>query len=582
MNSYKLIFIFCSLLLLFFSIWKELKRPNRKRLLLRLIATLIAVCSLTALCFTFTYNSVINHSSSSQKWIFLTEGYNKDSVRLFMKNEKITDTCSGNFLHQLQLHSYKQAVVFGHGFVENELQQLQPYTFDFKPSISTKGITAVQWKEVLNKGELLSIQGMVRNNAKSKMRLYLQAFGNNVDSATIQAFSNQSFGLSTLPKQTGRIVYSLLLMHNQDTIEYNPVPFQVIAPQALQILMLASAPNFEQKFLKNWCIQQQYTVTTQTLISKNKYVNTFSNTSNKSMNKINGNLLNDIDVLLLDASIYNSLSKFEQQIIYKYIVEKEMGCILLSDTTINSKTALSGYFSIQNNNTIPKPIHLLFAQKKALVTPSYSLYTLKENETQLSLVKDSIQQVYAAVQLVGKGKFINTTISETYPWMLQGNNEIYHQYWSHLFNAVLPSQVSQQFYILPFIHLQQQPVNFQINTANENPIITINNNQVAALQIPYQQNSYQAIYWPNKVGWQTLRINNDSTLYWYTYSKNAFKQVQATQKIQVTQAFCNDTQLQQTSSSTKSVTVQKIIPPYFFVILFFVTASFLWWERKWE
>ena len=78
--------IIACLLLAAFLVWKEVQRSNRSRLWLRIIASVIAVASLVFLAIPLHYNTTEN--SAIKEAVLLTEGYNKDSVDAFLKQNK--------------------------------------------------------------------------------------------------------------------------------------------------------------------------------------------------------------------------------------------------------------------------------------------------------------------------------------------------------------------------------------------------------------------------------------------------------------------------------------------------------------
>ncbi|MFY7900425.1 MAG: hypothetical protein ACOVNY_09595 [Chitinophagaceae bacterium] len=569
----------CSFML-FFLLWKEVKRPQKKYLFLRIIAIVISVGSLVAMLYEIPYTATDSANKKDTAFIFLTDGYNIDSVQKYMKLNGISDTCSGSLSYQLQLHPNKNAIVMGNGFFQDELLTLKDNNFQFIPSMPSSGITEITWKQLLFKGEKLLISGVYKNNVQTPVTIYLQAFGENVDSVFIAENAISTFQLQAVPKHTGRLVYNILVQKNRQTIASNPIPFQVTMPTIFNVCMFTSAPNFEQKFLKQWLTQNGHAVITKTAVSKQKFATNFSNTSTQVVDLRNIRFLQNFDAFIFDVSTFNSFSKSVKQQVVNQIMQQQKACLIIADTLFSNNNYLNKFFPMQQNTQVPKLVTLLFNQQKKPLQQTYSWQQLFNNSSQINLVKDSADKVYVAMQLFGKGKIVVSTISETFQWMLQGNKEAYHQFWSYLFNSILPSKSTSQVITSPFIAVQNQPIFFQINTTQITSTFSIAQTPVAVQQSAKYPNQYHATHWFSKVGWQQSVVNDSIISYHYIYPKTAFEQVQAMQKIQATKLHCSQNVVSNNSNQSIASTRKKTIPPYVFVTLFFIANAFLWWERK--
>src|SRR5437879_6002373 len=126
-----------SLLLLGFTCWQEYRRANKRYVMLRIIASIIAVASLACIALPLTYYHSI---STSNEAIILTDGYNKDSVKQFADGGyKNTPQLTMQAFTQQQAN-YKTLHVFGYGLSADELEALHNTTVIFHPSNIGRGI----------------------------------------------------------------------------------------------------------------------------------------------------------------------------------------------------------------------------------------------------------------------------------------------------------------------------------------------------------------------------------------------------------------------------------------------------------
>ena len=124
-----------------------------------------------------------------------------------------------------------------------------------KDSLTSKrspGFPDIHWKTVLKSGELLVIEGRYINPDPSSKILILSGFNAGLDSVIIPAGTDYPFRLRTIPKQTGKAIFDLQVIQRGRMLEIEPIPVDVEPKDPLNVLMLASYPDFENKFLSQW------------------------------------------------------------------------------------------------------------------------------------------------------------------------------------------------------------------------------------------------------------------------------------------------------------------------------------------
>ena len=307
MISWYHIIIIGACLLLLFLLWNEIVRENRSRVVWRVIASVVAVASLTGMALLMV-DKRDTPGPVPGEVVLVTAGFHPDSLKNFFEREgkNIPVYATGQpELHQLQNilatlitdvsffsgeHAPGVVHVFGNGLTADELQLLNPVPISVHFPNLAPVIHSVHWTKKIHTGEYLIVQGMFDNHSPKEVKLFLRGLNTTVDSAVVPANSLHDFELQTVPKLTGRAVYALIAVSGKDTLENEPVPVEVEPVDKLNILMLASSPGFENKFLKTWLSQHGYAITTLTAISKNKYDRQFLNTPKATFGRISASL----------------------------------------------------------------------------------------------------------------------------------------------------------------------------------------------------------------------------------------------------------------------------------------------------
>ncbi|MBE7171252.1 MAG: hypothetical protein INR73_11720 [Williamsia sp.] len=582
-----------------FVVWNELARPNRSRLVLRLIACLLAVVSLACMTIPLHWIQPAKNLSANTA-VLLTEGYQADSVRNFLQQSAQQPTVyslspesresAGLNRVSLPLDSiaflaanYTNLHVFGNGFDKDELTCLQNRAIRFHPAPLPAGIQTISWTKELQEGESMVVQGHCYNPLSTPVRVVLSGYQTGFDSVMINPGNNQPFQLSAVPKLRGKALFSLSVLNQKDTLEQEPLPVEIDTAAPVKILLLSSAPNFETRFLKDWLAKKGYAVEVRTLISTGKQDRLFANTGNLSPNQLNASLLQQTDVLISDPVALNNLRATEQQAIRTAVAAQGLGLIIRADSLL-PRSFYGGFFPLtQNHDSISKQVPLIIADAipdTASWLAEQPLYIRLQPGSQALVQTASATGVVAGSALYGAGKIVLTTIPNSYSWLLAGNNKTYEAYWSLLIKKSLRKKVAPATWsFLPSIPFVDEPVTLQVETESDRPpVYPVSNTGVAYAQNFLLPFAWQALYWPLE-GWQTTGSVADP-VHWYVWGKKNWKGVQAKHKQAITRNYV----LQQTSSREQvgvaGTSSSLPLPKIYFFIIFLFSAGFLWIEKK--
>ncbi|MEO5683376.1 MAG: hypothetical protein ABIQ88_12085 [Chitinophagaceae bacterium] len=587
-------------LLLLWLLYKEWKREKRSRLYGRLLASVLAVTSLLLMAYP---HEQINNGPALKKLVVLTNGFVKDSVNKFMQPEQRSSIpiFSGIDVprydgHNVQLvtdwylftaqHQQDTFHIFGDGFSEDVLALLSPHPVVFHAAPAQPAVTAVYWKQHLEAGEQLLLQGTYENNTARKIKIMLQAFGTDKDSVEIAAGARKVFQLRTVPVHAGKAVYNLIMLDGKDTLQKEPLPVEVQAATQLKLLIISSSPDFDNTYLKNHLSQQGYQVAISTAISNYKTDRQFLNTpAQKAGDRLTAAYINKFDVLMADQNALQKLTAAELAAVRAAIRENGTGLIIKMDAQKTAASFWSGFF----------PVSVLQQEKLSLLQLRGSVAGSNRYKIEISgavsivqlpgtqvILEDAQSNIYAAAVVYGSGKIIATTLQNTYSMALAGDKAAYQQLWWLLLNrAAKKIYAEATWHNKPFIAYVHDPVQMQVEK-NEMavPVAMIDQSRVYLKQDTLLPFLWQGVFWPAAPGWQGLPQLDTAAGEWYVYKKNDWQQLTAYQHRAATKKYADQHAVAPAAADRAADSMLPVNWQLWLLIVFACACIFLWVEQK--
>jgi hypothetical protein len=589
--SWHSVVIWICLLLSAFAVYREYVRENKAHLLWRIVAVLLAVTALAGVIWPITYSATVTQTPGAGK-ILLTEGFNADSLN---KNDSIytLDKSVHQQYPKAKLLDDLQALfndsahitpvhILGYGLDADELEQLSGRQVVFHPSPVPDGFTAVNWTEKVKTGRQFNVQGTYQNTSAKACALVLKGLNTTLDSVTIPARSNAPFSLKSIPKNSGRVVYSLIVLNGKDTLKQESLPVIIEKNQALKVLLLSSSPDFESKFLKTWLGGNGYGMASRSVISKGKFGQEYLNMDQPDLSHITATLLSKFDIVVGDLSALKSLSPPESSALQQEISQKGLGLIIRADSADKKPSWLQSSFPISyqaGKQQTPMALNIRGVGKTAKLNID-PVDIIPQSNTQ-ALITDEHGHTHAGLTLSGAGKLIFTTINHTYSWMLAGNQTDYTALWSLLIEtAARKSPVTENWSVASSLPVTNQPVALVLESGLPAGDIKVNQSVVYPSQnpaVPFQQS---VTYWPAAYGWQQVTRPNGSPYWWYAWKKNEWLSLKAVKKLTLTSQYVKDNPAIATVTKQIQQKTHASVPKIYFYILFLMAATFLWAESK--
>jgi hypothetical protein len=566
------------LVLLAFLLWKEWRRADRSRLAGRMTAVVLAVAALANLALPLTYHRTVPALADGEG-ILLTEGYDPDSVLAFVRahpaihdiwGDKAIDTWGDKPVGAGKAWPVSRLHVFGYGLTGAEWADLRAPLVDFHAGARAAGIVAVDWPRRLSKGDRLRVQGHWQGHP---VKLVLAGLGGVLDSA---GNVKGDFSLGAVPAQSGRAVYRLMAIAGTDTLEQEAIPVEVRSGRPLNILILASTPDFENTALANWLAGSGQQVASRTLVSKDKFQYSFVNMSPRPLDKLTSSLLAGFDIVIADATAVPVEGGVELQALRRQVEENGLGLIIKVDSAGPRGVGIGGAGQAQ------------IARVGDSMQPSY----IRERPGMRTLARDSFSRTAVGGGLYGAGKVVFTTLNTTYARVLAGERTAYAAYWAGLLGRVAREpEPGERWQLMPAFPRVREPVAAMLATAAEMPQGVVGGEGVYLAEDADLLFDWRGMYWPERAGWQTLNTLNGDTTNFYVWPREAWVVLYREQRRRETLSYLaerggkgdgNGGGRRGEGRGRSDVAGQQSvpIPKYWFYGIFLINLLFLWVERK--
>ncbi|KAA3440616.1 hypothetical protein [Rufibacter hautae] len=590
-----ILLVFAALLGAWFT-WLAVRRPDRRRLLWRLLATWGVVACLVL----FLAPPKITRTYNATEAILLTEGYHADTLNALLKRlrpkpqvyafgvtgekaRQVTDLATFRRQHP----SVRTLHVLGYGLPAEELAMLDSLRLMNHLSNLPAGVLTASWPQEITLGDVVSVQGRFHGSPERKMTLYLQAAGKPRDSAEIRKGADQTFSLRFTPKTAGRFVYALRWKDTDDSLRQENLPVIVKAPRQLNVLVLSSAPSFEGKFLKNALAQRGHSVAIRNQVSQGIYSTEWVNLPSQNLNRLTPALLQKFDVVLLDDVTLQRLSPPEKQALQQSVRQQGLGVL----TSVSQKSPkpitffTEGVFRLISD----KPARtgaLRWPQQtstQAVLPLSNTILQPKEGQQPLAWEQNPTQASVVRSRK-GLGQVGISLLPETFPLALEGKETLYQQYWATVLTALAkPEEASPITWLTssqPF--QEQQPLSFltaapltkasfQAESARDQQSAIYENTDVK--DAAYSQ----GMIYPQVAGWHTLKLNEKTEAPVYVHPSSGWR----TQFLQMQQKAFLQASSQNTVNAHTQMT-QQAEPISLWIIGSVLVAllGYLWLEEK--
>ena len=249
-------------------------------------------------------------SVEGKQGVLLTSGYQEKQLDSLRKtNPELKELVYQDYIDRNELDSISQLFIMGSGVKPYDFWQLEGRTVNFLQAEIPNGIDQLSYSKTSSEGEDLNLTARYLK-PKPGNQIVLQAPGNlGVDSVAFTATTDTVFSLQATVKAPGDFVYTLAEKDSLGKVLNNqPLPIHIIPEKQLQVVMLTAFPSFEFKYLKNYLAELNHQVLVRSQLTQGRFKYEYFNQERKPFNALATSSLNDLDLLILDAGAWQSLS----------------------------------------------------------------------------------------------------------------------------------------------------------------------------------------------------------------------------------------------------------------------------------
>jgi len=563
---------FSAILIWVIFVWKEWYVSKKKRFFLKTFLAFLAIGSLALIAL----KPVKIVDAEKNKVIILTPGFKEvqlDSLQNETKKLEVINYEPGKpvFTEDDRITS---AFILGHGIATFDLWQLDGISSKFLSATSPDGVIKLHYEQENSVGDSLTLKGKYKN-PKNGNRLILEGpAGRSLDSISFDNPGVHSFNLKSTLKAKGNFLYSLVEKDSTgNLLTSNPVPVRVKDQQVLKILILNAYPTFETKYLKNFLAESGHEVVVRSQLTRGRFKFEYFNTERVTVNSISEEILENFDLLIIDAIELRNMAGRTRDNLKKAVKEQGLGIFIQPDLSFfNSAEQFSelNFASTQNSE---------FRMEEWPKIPIETYAFAIDDEFMLQAIHESDGHILSGYRKVQNGRIGTSVFQDTYKLILEGNTEAYQFLWSQLVTGTAQTEKPDLDWSRDsFMAYINEPFSFKIRTSIENPeIMDDQENEIpikADIDIP---TLWTGTIFPREEGWSYLSASGDSISRFNHYTGNTkdWFSLRAQETMQENKRYFN--------SELKENQLQKVQEPInqiWFYIIFLLSIGFLWLEPK--
>jgi hypothetical protein len=569
------------------------RRPDRRRLALRLLASLLAPLALW-----YTAHPPLRAVPAARaEAIVLTPGYQPDTLRQLLRRlgagtpvwaygtpPPARAKALGSLLKLTgQRPALHRVHVLGQGLAANELPALGRLAVVPHAAPAPAGIQAAGWNQHLTLGQRFEVEGTAAG--ASPIWVSLQAEGAGRDSVRLPA-GNGHFRLSYQPKVAGLARYALHLRRAGQPATAEPLPLEIAPATLPPVLLLAAVPGFEFKFLKNNLAAAGRAVALRTSVSRGLVQTEFLNQPAQPLDRLTPALLARYAVVVADAATLASLPASENQALRAAVQQGRLGLVVVADAAaLPAATPARADFVVQPLPTAGAAAQPLSWPEAPAPVRALVPARLRPNGALQPLITGPGGAVVAASRRLGLGATVVSVVPETFRWALQGQTAAYTSFWSQLLTAATPPPAPAATWLaLSRWPRPQQPLTLRLAGARPASLPTVQplaGGAAVALALAQDTRLPEwstAEYWPATAGWHRVRGPGRTVHSFYVYDSAAWRGPELLARQQALSQRA--TLASPGQEALETTTVPQPWPAGWFFGLFLLAAGFLWLEEK--
>jgi hypothetical protein len=375
--------------------------------------------------------------------------------------------------------------------------------------------------------------------------------------------------LSFISPYPGEFLYTLSISDSATEIQREYVPVPVEEEQSLNILFLQHHPTFETQQLKNFLARKKHKMVLRYQLSKNNFRFEYLNTEAVPVRRLNPDLLNTFDLVIIDNESLQTLPGSEKEILLR-AVKSGLG---LLNTSQNDKVRSSALFPFETTS-VKSDTTIIAIEDHSYNLPARRIRVIET--AGVSVTQKNKSRLLAGYGFVGLGRIGFQSLQETYRLMLSGDSIAYGQLWAPLLEKVARGENEDATVRVstPFPLFENEPIDISVISSTEEISLTSD-----SITLPLQEdinidNVWYGRTWAGSPGWHQLTAAESSLSYFVSQDASWNSLVIANQMKANRQEANSD------RSYLEGIKTYKKISSVLLYLLFLVAVASLWITPK--
>jgi hypothetical protein len=556
--------------------WMETRR-RAPWLRIRLVALTLALLSIAAL----VLNPAREKVGKENRILLLTNGFDTrlvDSLRAEHPDWRLVRTPdAGAFpgsrpltdLVELSMLGSRVGAIVGDGLPAYALEYFTEKHFQYFPSRVREGIVHLEDK-LYRERQVNRVEGAYFLR-ETPVKLLLNGPAGKEDSVLLEKPGRQPFELAFTPRSDGRWLYQLLAIDSTGGIVgQEKLPVVVSAEKQLRVLIWQAYPTFEGRYLNNFLVDRGHAVAMRSRLSRDKYRSIFANLPRRDMSRLDHRLLEDFDLVVMDAAAYDLLSRGELADLFTAVEEGVgfLGLVAGDDAPFDRWIGLTG--AAPAADTVRLAGGLTFQSFLRSASSEYDWYQVHSSAG---------GQPVAAYRYQGRGKVGFQSVRETYPRFLEGDSLAYAAFWMPVLEEVRRETYPEYTIELldGFPVFAGHPLDFRMSAAGPVEAVYADSVPVPIREDYALDDVWYGRVWPGEEGWREIRAGEVGFQY-YAFSSGNWTSLADARQRRLTAIEAPPAA--PVEGAALATSVLQPLPRLWFYLLFLCCAGFLWLAPK--
>ena len=619
--------------------WGEWRRPDRRRLPLRLGATLLAVLGLALLGLrparqtdhrgpsgpgleASLYTPSLNTRENGQPPRAAGLRFALPTTRTAPPDAVVLPDVAAlrrRFPRIGTVHLY------GDGLEPFDLDALRGLHVVFHPPDAARqggpAVTFLYCPRELPLGVPLEIQGEVEGllPAETGTVTLVSPDGSTADATTSAAGRDGAATFSVRgpgPPASGKFDWRLRLRRGHDVVSDDPLGVAVLRPVLPRVLVLESTPRFDTTALRRWFEQAGGTLAARTQVGKDLYrffgPASREGSAPREFSTLDRPCLAGFDLVLADGRSLLALKDEERDALHTAVAETGLGVLTLADDAVlppapgaepasaKSPAAILLPWTLRAVNigeptpeNVDRSVRLRWpGMERPMNTPvEATAWEIEPQAGQLAVVRDEQGRIVAASARLGRGQVALTLVHETGRWNRANDPAAFAAYWSRLFSQVARHDETSGHWSLPGGEAGpvrvDEPLELVWQGATNPPPppaqIVDMTGEAALLPLigdPTEPDRWRGTFWPRRPGWHRVVLPGGAPFDFHVDPPGSWPALAAAHRRMVTARFATELMESANGATEKEVTQTAPIASGWWYAMLLLGAGVLWVERR--